>query len=73
MFAWQLRPETQDFFIFSFPDSLIWSSRPLGMCFAWVLGMKLMRSEFSSIPSGWNVVLGVGGGNLERGSCLHPW
>lgn len=32
-----------------------------------------MRSEFSSVPSGWNVVLSVGGGSLEHGSCLHPW
>lgn len=32
-----------------------------------------MRSEFSSVPSDWNVVLSVGGGSLEHGSCLHPW
>lgn len=32
-----------------------------------------MRSEFSSVPFGWNVVLSVGGGSLELGSCLHPW
>lgn len=36
-------------------------------------GVTLMRSEFSSVPSGWNVVLSVGGGSLKHGSCLHPW
>lgn len=34
--------------------------------------MTLMRSEFPSVPSGWNAVLSVGGGSLEHGFCLHP-
>ena len=32
-----------------------------------------MRSEFSSVPSGWDVVLSVGGESLEPDSCLHLW
>lgn len=32
-----------------------------------------MSSEFSSVLSGWDVVLSVGGGILECGSCLHLW
>lgn len=35
--------------------------------------MRLMRSEFSSVRSGWDVVLSVGGGICERGSHLHLW
>lgn len=31
-----------------------------------------MRSEFS-VPSGWDVVLSVGGESLEPDSCLHLW
>ena len=30
-----------------------------------------MRSEFPSAPSGWDVVLSVGGGIRQRGSYLH--
>lgn len=32
-----------------------------------------MSSEFPSVLSGWDVVLSVGGGMLECGSCLHLW
>lgn len=32
-----------------------------------------MRSELSSVPSVWDVVLTVGGGSLVCGSCLHLW
>ena len=41
------------------------------MRFAWVPGVGLMRSEFPSAPSGWDVVLSVGGGIRQRGSYLH--
>lgn len=71
MLACWLIPESQDFSIFLFPDSLVWSPRPLGM-FSLGARLTLLRSEFSSIPSGWNVVLSVGGGSREHGSRLHP-
>ena len=41
------------------------------MRFAWVPGVGLMRSEFPSAPSGWDVVLSVGGGIRQHGSYLH--